>query len=646
LSLGFVVLMDHRLATEGRADLRLAALDGGIVVVVAMISAATVGAVLAARRPDHPVGWLLLLLGVEMALGAAAISYATWGAVVRPGSLPAADVVGTLADSSWIAWFVILALVLHLTPTGRPVSRRWEAVAWATVASGLLWWSGVLTHHRLDPPLGDAPNPLELHSGARLLSVVTHAAGWCTAFGVILAAASLVLRFNRSRGGERRQLLWLAVAAVPLPVFVVGAFVGAAFDKPVAVAAATGGMVTLVPLATALAAGRYHLYDVDRILSRATTYLLVTGLLAAAYAVVVLASGRVFGDLTGASTVPAVAGTLAAVAVAAPAHRVVQNALDRHFRRRRYDAVRMAREFARSPSPSTDVDTTFRQAVGEPHARLGYWLHSRDCWVTADGHPMDPRPTDLVIERHRRPVARLRLAEAADRELATAVAGELVSELDNARLRAELATQLLEVQQSRQRLATAQLVERRRIGRDLHDGAQQRLLALGLQLRAAHDTDDHRELRHALEYGIAEVQTAVHELRDLANGLHPSVLTDSGLFAALDELSARSVLPIHVTGEERRFPPETETTAWFIACEAITNAFKHAGASHIDVTVTVVGPRVHLSIDDDGIGRADMGGRGLRGLIDRAEAIGGSVQASTSAEGGTSVRADLPCASS
>jgi signal transduction histidine kinase len=234
-------------------------------------------------------------------------------------------------------------------------------------------------------------------------------------------------------------------------------------------------------------------------------------------------------------------------------------------------------------------------------------------------------------------------AARTERSLVEAVAAEATAELDNARLRADLALRLLEVRESRARIATSQLAERQRIERDLHDGAQQRLLALALQLRAAHTNGDQARLRQSVQQGIAEIQTAIAELRDLANGLHPSALAGGGLAGALDDLAARSPVPVTLSVTDERFAPGVESTAWFIACEAITNAIKHANPSEITVTVRPHAGRLSVGVSDNGRGGADPTGAGLRGITDRAEALGGLLSVDSDATG-TRIHADLPCA--
>jgi signal transduction histidine kinase len=215
--------------------------------------------------------------------------------------------------------------------------------------------------------------------------------------------------------------------------------------------------------------------------------------------------------------------------------------------------------------------------------------------------------------------------------------------LDNIGLRAELAAQLHELAQSRVRIVTAQQDERRRIERDLHDGAQQRLLALAIQLKAAQVNGDNDRLLEAVEVGIEQARQAVEELRELANGLHPAALTDGGLGAALDDIARRSPLPVHIVGDVGRLGPNVEAAAWFIACEAISNAQKHAKADSIRVTLSVAAGVLQILIADDGRGGAVVDGSGLRGIRDRAEASGGTLAVRSRLTQGTTVQVMLPC---
>jgi signal transduction histidine kinase len=193
------------------------------------------------------------------------------------------------------------------------------------------------------------------------------------------------------------------------------------------------------------------------------------------------------------------------------------------------------------------------------------------------------------------------------------------------------------------------IADRRQIERDLHDGAQQRLLALGMDLGMALEKfeTDPAGAKDLLDGAHAELQRAVAELRNLARGIHPAVLTDRGLDAALSALAARSPVPVHLDVELRERPPASvEATAYFIVAEALTNAARYAGASAVDVRVRLVGDSLRIEIADDGVGGAEQRpGGGLAGLADRASSVEGSLEVTSPAGGPTIVAAELPCAS-
>ncbi len=179
----------------------------------------------------------------------------------------------------------------------------------------------------------------------------------------------------------------------------------------------------------------------------------------------------------------------------------------------------------------------------------------------------------------------------------------------------------------------------------MHDGAQQRLLALAFQLRAAEASPDHDRTRAALSEGVSEIQCALGELRELANGLHPTILTDGGLAAALEDLVQRTPISVRLTATDDRFSPNTEAAAWFIASEALTNAVKHAQATTVEVRASRQNNHLVLVVDDDGRGGAQATGQGLRGIADRADAAGGRLTIADRVGGGTRIRLELPCES-
>jgi signal transduction histidine kinase len=256
-------------------------------------------------------------------------------------------------------------------------------------------------------------------------------------------------------------------------------------------------------------------------------------------------------------------------------------------------------------------------------------------------------PADRVdVERHGRIVARIGFDPArTDAEVVGAGARIAAAELDNAGLRAELARRLTEVERSRTRLAEAQRDERRRIERDLHDGAQQRLLALAFELRSADLSGDPERMRTALAAGATAAQSAVRELRELANGLHPAALADGGLPAALDDLARHSPVRLRVEAESGPLDPAVEFTAWLVIGEAVVNAQKHAHASEVQVGVRQRDLALVIRVCDDGVGGANPDGPGVRGMRDRVEAAGGRLVLSSPAGHGTTVEAVLPCGS-
>jgi signal transduction histidine kinase len=638
------VLFDRRLDQIGRRDLATFAPETWVLV-AAIASALVVGSALAVRRPEHPVGWLFLALGVSMAAAGAIDGYAVYGAVARPGSLPGAGGAARLGDVIFVPWLVLVAAVLHLTPTGRALTRAWDLVLRATVlAGGLAVLSAVLGNRTLDPPLDGVDNPWAIDALASPLGLVGMVATLGVGLGLVAGGASLVTRYRRSVGADRQRLRWMYLAAAPLPLFVPAAFVSAWTGHPAALLVATGGFVVTVPVAAVLAITRFHLYEVDRILSRTFTYVVMSVLLAATYAAVVVAAGRTLSGLADSSAVAAVIATLVVVTIASPTRAGIQDWLDRRFNRRRFEAVRLVQDWARHPGG--EVDDVLRRAVGDPTLAIGYWSERRGQWSTVDGLPTTPDPAAVEVVRDGRPVARVSFAATTvDRGLVEVVCAVAASELDNARLRAAISAQLVEVNDSRARIAAAQTTERRRLERNLHDGAQQRLLALAMTLQAARLNGSNDRLGEAVADGVDELQATIAELRDLANGLHPATLSDGGIAAALDDLARRSPVPVHVDATDIRFEPELEACAWFVACEAVTNAQKHSGASRIAIDVNVADGCLDLIVEDDGRGGADCDGTGLQGIRDRAEAAGGTLDVRDRATGGTRVHARLPCGS-
>jgi len=295
-------------------------------------------------------------------------------------------------------------------------------------------------------------------------------------------------------------------------------------------------------------------------------------------------------------------------------------------------------------------------ALHDSTLELGLWLPERGEYVDADGATFvvvedDPTRAVTWIEHEGRPLAVLLHDPSLQEEpkLVEAVAAAARMALVNARLHAEVRAQLETVKESRARIATAADAERRRIERDLHDGAQQRLVALALELRSAQrglGSQADPELDQLLASTADELQVAVEELRSLAHGIHPGALTQAGLSSALEALAARVPIPVTVDATTERFAAEVEVTAYFVASEALANVVKHADASKVSVSARRDNGTLVIEVSDDGVGGANASnGSGLHGLADRLEARGGRLSIESAHGHGTRVVGEIPCAS-
>ncbi len=639
-----VLVIDQLLAEAGRDDLRQLATPVGLFFLVPIISAFIAGSALAVRRSRHPVGWLFLLLALSIVGAGLVDGYAAYGAVARPGALPGAEVMAVIGVSAYIPWLVLLSLILLTTPDGRLHGLRARAAALGLVIGGMVAVAaGVVRPYNGDnPAFAEIDNPLALTTGAGLLTVLRWAGIIVIHVGLLASVGATLLRFRRARARERDQLRWLGMASIPFLLFVLGAFAGAVLDNELLLTAATAGVLAIIPLVVALSIERHSLYDIDRLVTRAVTWVVLSFALIGTYVMVVVVIGQSIGQAWD-SAVPVAAATLATASIVGPLRHRIQDGLDRRFNRRRFETLALLRAFARDPAPEMTVEEALRMATGDPSLAVAYRIDERDTWVSEDGSPSAPAADGVPVPGRSGTICVIGHDKATvDRPTVEAAADEARSELENARLRAAIAVQLVEVRQSRARIVEAQLAERRRIERDLHDGAQQRLLGLAMQLSAAEVSGDHDRILAMTRRAIGEVKAAVRDLRELANGLRPSVLTDSGLAAALEDLAARTPVPIHLATTRERFTPAVEETAWFIACEAVANAVKHAAPCSVTIRTCCSDDHLRLVIEDDGVGGADPNGGGLRGLADRAEAAGGVLTVRPRGGRGTVLTAELP----
>jgi signal transduction histidine kinase len=302
------------------------------------------------------------------------------------------------------------------------------------------------------------------------------------------------------------------------------------------------------------------------------------------------------------------------------------------------------------------LEQALARALHDPTVQLAYWLPDQQAFVDAAGRPVELPPEGgdraVTILRHDGAAVAALLHDAAlgdEPELVQAVAATARLTIENQRLQAEIRAQLEEVRASRARIVEFGDAERRRVERNLHDGAQQRLVNLSLALGIARSqvpTTSDGELAAALDEAAAELRLALTELRELARGIHPVILSQAGLGPALAALAERSPIPATVAaGPPDRLPARVEETAYYVASEALANAAKHAHATAVTISARQCGSGLVVEVGDDGVGGADPNGSGLRGLADRVAALDGRLRIDSPAGAGTRVTAELPCGS-
>lgn len=604
-----------------------------------------VGALIASRLPHHPVGWILCLFGLqgtvtsELAFG--------WGVrAVEEGWAGghAAQWVGLV---SWCPGALMWVLALLYTPTGRLPDRRWRVVVWAGVAGTVAYVLG----------WGVSPTSVNAFTGQSNRFVVTWIPGRQLAVvgGTLLslsaagALAALVVRFRRGEPEVRQQLKWVGLAGVMLAVFL--PLSTAFWSMSPVVRVASPLVLSSMVFALAAAVLRYRLFDVDLIILRSAGYALVSVLVVMVYASVTVLLGILIGR---SAAWQVAAATLAAAAVFRPALRTVRTVLDRRFDPDGHSARVELEAFLERLRAGTDrperIQDVLRQVLRDPRLRVLLYLPASGGFVDVRGQraDLDPQRAVVRLEREGVPEAAVEYADTGDPGRAGRVRhlvehGRLA--LQVARLGVELNRQLDEVDRSRARIADAADEERRRIQRDLHDGAQQRLVVVGMALRSLESrlrVRGEREDADGVDGLVAQLGSTIEELRSLTSSLPPPQL-DAGIGAAFRELAGRAPLDVVVDADSERLDRGLETTAYFVGCEGLTNVIKHAHASAASMRAVRRNGSLVVSVADNGVGGARaMEGSGLAGLADRVAAVGGRLHIESGAHG-TLLTAELPC---
>ena len=617
----------------------------------------------ASRRPRNPIGWLALTAGLVLAASTFCASYALRAIYVAPGSLPGARAALWFANSFALVPIGTVVFLFLLFPTGRLRSRRWVPVAWfeaAILAFALVLSIAEATRYYSRPFAiyggGQAPPLLQVEN---LLIPVA----------ILLSVISLIVRFVKSAGDERLQLKWFATAAV----LVLLTIIPAALTNSAAASVLLNVALFCMNGAVALAILKYRLYDIDIVISKALQYGALAAFITAVYAALVVGVGAAAGDQHSVYL-----SALAAAVVAVAFQPVRQRAAlvaNRLVYGRRATPYQVLSEFAHRIGGAYADDDVLPQmarmvAAGTGARRVVVWLRVggelRPGATAGDpGAVPDPGPvpaagellpelpdgdTTVPIRYQGKLLGALAIAMPRDEplrpasaQLVAAVAAQAGPVLSNAGLISEL-------RESRQRLVTAGDEARRRLERNLHDGAQQDLVALAIKLKIAGGVlgDDDAEARELLEELQADTAAALQNLRDLARGIYPPLLADLGLVAALNAQAGKSPVPVTVQSEGiGRFPQDTEAAVYFCCLEALQNTAKYARATAARICLSAADGALTFAVSDDGAGydsaRTPMGS-GLRNMADRLTALGGRLEVRSAPGAGTTVTGQLPVA--
>jgi signal transduction histidine kinase len=544
----------------------------------------------------------------------------------------------------WVAAAVGVLLVVF--PDGHLPSRRWRWVPLTLiVCTALDQFYGAFEQMAFYPPNQHlrrpwGPLPLWLDVPSLFVFILMLALALACAF-------SLVLRFRRADDRQRQQIKWLALAGIGVPVYPLLCLTEIMlFGSATWFSGAVGVLsLTAIPVATAIAVLRHDLYDVDKALAGAVTWGILSMVLLAVYAV----CSSWAGLLLGRDSALVAALTTGACAVAlTPVRRVLQSRVDRRLyplRRAAFEAVEgLHHDVSSGRSRPEELEERLRGALRDPGLRVGFRLPANDGYVDAAGAPLAATAGVAVVLDGVVAGVLVPGSGAASPELLRQVADHGSTMVEMVRLRLQVASALREAESSRARLVQIGYEERRRLERDLHDGAQQRLVSLGMGMRLAqrHLHDGTVDVADLLDQSVAELGTAVAELRQIAHGLRPSSL-DDGLPAAISNLVRSVPLTVDMDIDAGTLPDAVATTAYFVVSEALANAIKHAGASRISLRVGRCPQGLEVEISDDGCGGARLGVRS--GMADRVAALGGSLEVDSPLGQGTIVRAELPCAS-
>ena len=642
----------------------------------------SLGALIAIRRPRHPVGWLLLASATAFLLDRGLISNFVFYAIdVRHRAIPGGDLVGSFEQMMWVPGVVPIVIFLPLVfPTGKLLSRRWRPVVWIALAAAIASFVGNSVvpgpdnsniiqgvHPVLLPPPFSAI--AEVLSGALLLLPVL----------VIVSIFALALRYRRGSADERHQIKWLLFAIVVYGLGFGASLLPGSFGHPIPLLQDVAVLgIILVPVAAAIAVLRYRLYDIDVVISRTLVYGSLAAFITAVYVGIVVGVGTLVGSGGQPNLVLSIIATAVVAVAFQPVRERLQKVANRLVYGKRATPYEVLSQFSERVAESYSADDVLPRmarvlAAGTGAARADVWLRAGAILRQAASWPLDSSAaeparvvgdslpemlaTDRAVEiRHQGELlgaltVTKRKGESltpVEEKLLTDLAGQAGLVLKNVGLTAELLARLEDLRASRQRLVAAQDEERRKLERNLHDGAQQNLVALKVKLGLAEllaekDPAKAKELIGQLK---SDADEALETLRDLARGIYPPLLADKGLVVALEAQARKATAPVEVVASGlSRYSPETEAAVYFCCLEALQNVQKYASANLAVVTLAGSDGHLDFAVSDDGLGFDSTlvkRGAGLTNMADRIDALGGTLEVASAPGDGTSVSGSVP----
>jgi signal transduction histidine kinase len=629
-----------------------------------------VGAVLASRVPRNPIGWLFCLAGVLSGVVAVTAEYARWALIERQGTIVGALTSAWVQEWLWIPLAVTLAMVAWIFPTGSYLSSRWRRASFLAIALTLV--PTVL--NALLPRLtifAGFRNPFGLR--ATWVQPVANASVTFLLLTLVGGAVSAVVRYRRGRSIERQQIRWLLlpVAALACLVGYYGALLLLGADQNSGIAKISEYFVIAafvgIPISVGFGVLKYRLYDIDVVINKTVVYGAIAVLITAVYLIVVIGVGSLIGYASN-PVLSAIAAAIVALAFQ-PARRWAQRLANRVVYGKRatpYEVLARLGERLEGEYATEDVLDRIAAAVadGVGAERSVVWLRggnelrpaavrpsgsSAATVVAGDDLPEQIEGIRVFPVRHRgETLGAIGVAKPVsdpltpvDEKLVADVAAQAGLVVRNVRL-------IEDLRASRRRLVTAQDEERRRLERNIHDGAQQQLVALTVKARLAQQLleRDPAKARALIEQIQGETTDALEDLRDLARGIYPPLLADKGLVAAVEAQARKAPIPVGVDADGiGRFDRDVEAGIYFCVLEALNNVAKYANASHVDVRLADGDGHLAFEVRDDGEGFDQASGRtgtGIQGMADRLSALGGTLEVASRPTEGTIVRGRVP----